>query len=57
MNLEHLLLDFKKASNTSTIELNAIIDQIIDNWDYEEISSQLNYAGTISKDFLSEALS
>ncbi|PTO96238.1 hypothetical protein CWO08_08270 [Vibrio sp. 10N.286.48.B8] len=57
MNLEHLLLDFKKASNTSTVELNIIIDQIIDNWDYEEISTQLNYAGTISKDFLSEALS
>ncbi len=57
LKLEHLLLDFNKAANTSTRELNTIIDQIIDNWDSKEISKQLNYAGTVSKEFLTDALS
>lgn len=57
MNLEHLLLDFKKAQATSTSELNSIIDTIVDNWNSEEIRKQLDYANTASTSFINKALS
>jgi polysaccharide pyruvyl transferase WcaK-like protein len=57
MHLDHLLLDFDKASDTSCEELNTIIDNIIEQWDSEAIKRQLNFASKVSSQFLTASLS
>lgn len=57
LQLEHILMDYNRASNISSEDLVSLVDEVIAGWDADFVGQQLQFAKKVSTDFLLKSLS